>query len=135
MKKVFITDSGKRFTRSRWITIHHACDVTSRHSLYDYATDAHGYHPYQDKFNPENGTYLDYFRYNGRLYALEQFYGIGSMAVGGTPETFIDTDGNLTVIGAVNMDGDLYSPEYAEFDEYCERVRIYEPVKTRRGWI
>lgn len=132
MKKVFVTESGNKYTRSRWINVRHAYDVTPRHSLYDYCTDENGYHPYQDKFNPENGTYLDYFKYNGKLYALDQFYGLGSIAVGGYPEMFTDTDGKLTVIGAVNMDGNLFAPEHAEFDECCERVRIYEPV--RRGW-
>lgn len=132
MKRIIITDAGNEYTRSRWINVNHLYDVTPRHSLYDYSMDENGYHPYQDRFNPENGTYLDCFRYGGRLYALNQFYGIGSIVCPGAPETFIDTDGKLTVIGAVDMDGDIYNPVYAEFDECCERVRIYERVRRGR---
>lgn len=131
MKKVFTAENTReRFTRSRWITVQHLYDVTPRHSLYDFATDENGYKPYQDKYNPENGNYLDAFRYNGRWFALEQFIGIGSMACPGEQPRIKENDGTETFINAVDFSGDIFHPLHAEIDEYGERIRIYTPVKS-----
>ena len=135
MKKIFTAENTReRFTRSRWITVQHLYNVTPRHGLYDFASDENGDKPYQDKFNPENGLYLDCFRYNGRWYALEQFVGIGSMVCPGDQPEIKEDDGTTTRIHAVDFSGDLYRPLHAEFDECCERVRIYTPVKSA-AWL
>lgn len=129
MSKIITTTTGETFRRvSRWITVKNAYDMSKRNSLYDYCTDENGYRPYNDQFNPENGIYCDYFRFRGCNWAMNRFYGIGSIAVGGTPYTFIDTDGKLSVIGAVDMDGNIFDPYYLEIDEYGEHVRVYERV-------
>ena len=125
--KQFITLDGKHtVTRlSRWVTIQHNYNVSKRNSLYDYSTDGSGYHPHEDRYDPTDGTYLDYFRYGGRTYAIEQFVSLGSMWIGGQPYQFIDTDGSVSCVAAFDIDGCLYDPLYIEIDEYGERVRVY----------
>lgn len=125
--KDFITVDGKYKIKrlSRWIAIKQNYNVSPRNSLYDFSTDEYGYTPNQEKYNPENGTYLDYFRFNGKNYAVSQFIGLGSVWCGGSPYEFIDTDGKSTFIHAVDFYGDLFDPLYIEMDEYGERIRIY----------
>ena len=134
MKKEFITKDGKHIvTRlSRWIMIRQAYNVNRRNSLFEFATDENGYKPGQDEFNPANGTFLDYFRFNGRTYAIEQFVALGSMWCGGAPYEFTDMDGKSSFVSAVDYYGDLYDPLYIELDECGERVRVYT-VKDDRG--
>ena len=124
--KVIKTKDGQKFERvSRWISIKTNYNPSKSNRLWDYVTDENGYHPYQDNFNKENGLYLDYFQFGGRTYAIEQFYALGSAFLSGLPILYDDKDGKLGVIGYMDMDGDLYHPLFAEFDEYCERVRLY----------
>ena len=106
--KEFLTVDGKyRVTRlSRWITVQDTT-ITKRSSLWDYAEDENGYHPYQDEFNPSNGCYIRFFRWNGYKLALNRFYALGSMVVSGCPYEFTDTDGKSTFVSAVDMDGNL----------------------------
>ena len=126
MKHFTTTDGKHRITRlSRWITIQQNYNTSKRNSLYDYSTDGSGYHPHEDGYDPAGGTYLDYFRFGGRTYAIEQFVALGSMWIGGQPYRFIDTDGTISSVDAVDMYGDLYDPLYIELDEYGERVRVY----------
>ena len=129
MKKVYVTVDGKHaFTRSRWLDIRCAYKVNKNNSLYDFCTDEYGWHPYNDDFDPANGLYLDYFIYNRRKYALEQFIGIGSMACPGEPYQIKNNDGSTSTVCAVDFYGDLYNPLYVEFDESGEKVRVYEKV-------
>lgn len=121
-----ISTDGRRLERvSRWIELKHNYHPSKRNSLWDYVTDGSGNRPSSEKFNPDDGLFLDYFRHNGKTYALEQFGVLGGVWVGGTPVMYHDKDGKLGVIGTVDMDGNMYSPLYAEWDEYCERVRLY----------
>ena len=134
--KSFITTDGKdKVTRiSRWIKIQTKYNANKRNSLYDYVVDENGYKSYQDNFNPENGTYLDYFRFNGKTYALDQFYRMGCMYLSMSPYEFIDTDGKSTFIGAMDMDGDLYinrNTLYLELDDCGEYVRLYNVEHIR----
>ena len=124
----FRTVDGKNtVTRlSRWIQIKQNYNVNKRNSLYKFSTDEKGYKPGRSEYNPANGTYLDYFRFNGRNYAIEQFFALGSDWIGGAPYEFIDTDGKSTFIHAVDFYGDLYNPLYIEVDECGERVRVYK---------
>ena len=130
--KQFTTIDGKNtVTRlSRWITIRTNYNANKANSLYDYSTDENGYRPHQDGYNPAGGTYLDYFRFGGRTYAIEQFISLGSMWIGEQPYRFTDTDGTISSVHAVDFDGDLYDPLYIEVDEYGERVRVYQ---VKRG--
>lgn len=126
MKEITSID-GRTFVRlSKWLNLktnYHPC---RRNPLWDYACDENGYHPFQEKFNPANGVTLDYFTFRGKDYALEEFYVLGSVWITAQPIMYLDEDGKLGVIGTVCMDGDIYHPYYGEWDEYCERVRIYE---------
>ena len=132
--KAFYTKDGKNIVNrlSRWITIKQAYNVNRRNSLFDFSTDENGYTPSQENYNPENGTFLDYFVFKGRKYAIEQFISLGSVWCGGSPYEFTDTDGKSTFVHAVDFYGDLYNPLYIELDEYGERVRVYT-VDVVRG--
>ena len=129
MKEIISRDGVRYRQVSRWITIKHNYNPNKRNALWDYVFDENGYHPYQEKFNPEHGLYLDYFRYQGRTYALEQFWVLGNIWCGGYPIMYDDEDGKLGVIGTVDMDGNMFHPLYGEWDECCERVRLWEEVK------
>ena len=103
--KTFYTKDGKNIVNrlSRWITIKQAYNVNRRNSLFDFSTDENGYKPGQDEYNPANGTFLDYFSFNGRKYAIEQFIALGSVWCGGAPYEFTDTDGQSTFVHAVDF--------------------------------
>lgn len=124
----FVTIDGEHtITRlSRWITIRTNYNTSKQNSLYDYVTDENGYRPHQDGHNPAGGTYLDYFKFGGRTYAIEQFISLGSVWISGTPYQFVDTDGEISSVHAVDLDGCLYNPLYIEVDDYGERVRVYQ---------
>lgn len=127
MKQFITTDGEHTVTRlSRWITIRTNYNANKANSLYDYVTDENGYRTHQDGYDPAGGTYLDYFRFGGRTYAIEQFISLGSIWISGRPYHFIDTDGTPASVVAVDFDGDLYDPLYIEVDEYGERVRVYQ---------
>ena len=127
MKQFITTDGKHRVTRlSRWITIQHKYNANKRNSLFEFVTDENGYHPHQDGFDPANGTYLDYFTFNNCSYAIEQFVSLGSVWIGTRPYKFIDTDGTISSVDAVDIYGDLYDPLYIEFDEYGGAVRVYK---------
>ena len=127
MKQFKTVDGKNTVTRlSRWIQIKQNYNVNKRNSLYEFSTDENGYKPGDSEYNPANGTYLDYFRFNGRNYAIEQFIALGSVWCGGVPYEFTDTDGKSTFIHAVDYYGDLYNPLYIELDECGERVRVYK---------
>ena len=127
MKQFITTDGEHTVTRlSRWITIRTNYNANKRNSLYHYVTDENGYRTHQDGYDPTGGTYLDYFKFGGRTYAIEQFISLGSIWISGRPYHFIDTDGTPASVIAVDFDGDLYDPLYIEVDEYGERVRVYQ---------
>ena len=116
----------QKFKRvSRWITIRHNYTPNKRNALWDYVQDENGYKPYQDNFSPENGLYLDYFRFNGRNYAIEQFGCLGNPFW--FPDTYRYTDkpGKAYYLSGIDMDN-YYNPLYIEFDEYMEKVRVHK---------
>ena len=127
MKQFRTVDGKNTVTRlSRWVQIKQNYNVNKRNSLYEFSIDENGYKPGQSEYNPANANYLDYFRFNGRNYAIEQFIALGSAWCGGAPYEFTDTDGKSTFIHAVDCYGDLYEPLYIELDENGERVRVYK---------
>ena len=129
----FVTIDGKHnVTRlSRWITIQHKYRINKNNGLFDFSTDGNGYRPTSEKYDPSTGTYLDYFRFEGRNYAIDQFVALGSIWCGGKPYQFTDTDGTTTFVTAVDFSGDIYDPLYIELDEYGEQVRVYQVHKAR----
>lgn len=125
--QVFTDNNGNKLERiSRWITIKHAYNVSKKNALAYYAKDENGYKEGQTNFNPENGLYLDYFHFNGKNYAIEQFISNSPMWSNGT-QFFTDTDGKLTYIAGYDSEN-YYNPILIELDEYGEHVRIYKEV-------
>ena len=123
--KEFKTHDNRSLYRvSRWIKIQYAYNVTPRHSLYYYVTDENGYRDGQNNFSPENGTFLDFFKWRGRKYAIEQFLRLDY------PIFFEDTDGKTHYLSGYDSE-DYYNPILIEVDEYGENVRIY--VESTRG--
>lgn len=113
---------------SRWIKVKQNYNPRKNNRLWDYVTDENGYKPHNDNFNPENGLYLDYFRFNGRTYAIEQFFAFGSIAdTIGHASGYIENGEKHYLQGFDNEN--IYNPIFIELDEYGENVRIYEEVK------
>lgn len=124
MKKI-VTKEGKTLKRvSRWIRIQQNYNPSRRNPLWHYVTDGNGYHEYQCGYDPSTGLFLDFFRWNGRNWALEQFIRLGGM-MGGAPYTYEDDDGKLGVIGAYDSEN-YYDPILIEIDDCGEYVRVYE---------
>ena len=112
---------------SRWIEVKHNYTPNKCNSLWDYVTDENGYKPYQDNFNPENGLFLDYFRWNGKTWAVEQFWCLGNPFYVPVTYSYEDKEGKLFFLSGVDTEN-IFNPIYVEFDEYHERVRVYEKV-------
>lgn len=116
--KLIKTNDGKMIQRvSCWIKIRQAYDITSRHSLHYYRMDENGYRDGQSAFNPSNGTYLDYFRFNGRKYAIEQFLRLDH------PIMFEEND-KLQYLSGYDSEN-YYNPLLIEIDDSGEYVRCY----------
>ena len=112
---------------SRWITIKHNYNPRPNNYLWDYVMDENGYKPYQNTFNPENGLYLDYFTWRGRNYAIEQFWRLGNPFYTAFSLAYEIENGGLCYLSGVDAEN-IYNPIYIEFDECCERVRVYEEI-------
>lgn len=118
--KTIAANDGKEIVRvSRWIKIRQNYNVSKRNSLYYYATDENGYREGQTNYNPENGLYLDYFKFNGRTYAIKQFYRMDY------PIFFENEDGKISYIAGYDSEN-YYNPLLIEIDECGENVRLYE---------
>lgn len=121
------TECEKEFVRlSRWIRIKQNYNPKKNNSLWDYVTDENGYKPYNEKFNPEEGLFLDYFTFNGKNYALEQFYRLGNPFFVPVSYSYETEDGKVNYLSGIDMDGNIYNPLYIEIDENGEFVRVYE---------
>ena len=122
--KTIAANDGKEIVRiSRWIKIRQNYNVSKRNSLYYYATDENGYREGQTNYNPENGLYLDYFKFNGRTYAIEQFYRMDY------PIFFENEDGKTSYIAGYDSEN-YYNPLMIEVDECGENVRLYEEKRA-----
>lgn len=138
MKELIFTNQygdTKRFYRvSRWITIRQNYNPCDRNALWCYVQDENGLRPYQYGFNPVGGLYLDYFRYDGKNYALEQFVRCGS-CLGPTCVYSCYEHGETIVLSAVDYDSNIwgYNGWYMELSDTCDKVRLYCPVDMYRG--
>jgi hypothetical protein len=124
--KLIKASDGCEYTRSRWLTIKQNYNPTKKNKLWDYVIDGSGYHPYQEKFNPDDGLFLEYFKYKGRLFAIEQFMVIGSVWNPGEAPYYEDKEGNHT-LSAFDSE-EYFHPYYIEIDDCGEHVRVYEEV-------
>lgn len=123
-------DGTQEFYRvSRWITVKHNYNPCKNNKLWDYVMDGYGYKPYQENFNPDEngGLFLDFFTWNGRNYAVEQFCALGNPFWNPVNYSYEDTDGKLHFLSGVDGE-EYYHPIFVEFDECCERVRVYEEI-------
>ena len=95
---------------SRWISVN-GMEVTKNHSLYCYGEDT------------ENGKrYVYTFRYNGRLYALDQFLNRFGMLG-------FDKECKEYPKFIIGYDGENYfNPLLIEIDECGEKVRLWREV-------
>lgn len=129
--KTFVNQDGKKFERvSRWIEKKTAYDVHKNSSLYEYATDENGYNRFSDNFNPENGTYCDYYVFNRIKYAVDRFYLLSNpFYMQGYNEHLVSNDGEHVELHAVDMDGDMFNPLYIELSNDCEYARFYRCIE------
>ena len=121
-------DGTRMFERvSRWMKVKHNYNPSKRNPLWDYVMDGYGYKPYQEKFDPSEGLYLDYFTFEGKNYAIEQFLALGNPFWTAVSYTWQDKDGKWYCLSGI--DGEpLFDPIYIELDEYGENVRVYREV-------
>ena len=100
---------------SRWIEIKCNRNPNKTNHLWDYVEDERGYRPWNDKFD-NSSLHLDYFKYDGRTYAINQFIAIGSIAdCLGHHMGYIENGEEFYLWG---YDSENYSsPLYMEMDE------------------
>lgn len=113
---------------SRTITIKHNYNPGKNNSLWDYVTDENGYKPYQDEFNSTNGLFLDYFRFGGKTYALDQFLALGNPFWCPCEYSYTDRDGKLFYLSGVDGDN-YYKPLYIALDKYGGTLTVWERIE------
>lgn len=119
----FKTQNGTTLIRvSRWIRIRQNYNPNKRNSLWYYVKDGNGWREGQPGYDPESGLFLDYFRFNGRNYALEQF--ISNSSAWGYPIFFEDENGKTSFISGYDSEN-YVNPLLIELDDCCEYVRCY----------
>lgn len=126
MDKQFITQQNHVVARvSNWIKIRTNYNPSKRNSLYYYVTDENGYRSNSKYFNENSDLYLDYFTWNKRNWAIDQFILFGGL-MGGIPEKFKDGDKTITL--NFYDSENYYNPIMLELDESGEKVRVYKTV-------
>ena len=114
--KTITTTNGQKLQRvSRWIKINQAYNITEKHSLFYYA----------EKID-DNETVLDYFIFQGKKYALNQFYRFGTAWTPGNIPMFYEND-KLNFISGYDSEN-YYNPILIEVSDCCEAVRLYKEV-------
>ena len=117
--KLILTKDGKTIKRmSRWIKIRQAYGVSKRNRLCYYATDENGYREGNSNFNPDSRLFLDYFVWNGRRWAIEQFYCLDYPIM-------YEENGKLQYLSGYDSEN-YYNPILIEIDNNGEYVRVYE---------
>ena len=112
---------------SRWIEVKCNYNPSKTNSLWCYVMDGYGYHPGSDNFDPENNgdARLDYFTWDGRTWAVDQFLSLGNPFWNPVTYSYEDDDGKRCYLSGVDSEN-YFNPIYVEFDEYCEKVRVYK---------
>lgn len=83
----------------------------------------------------EDGTYLDYFSFNGNYYTFQWVVANFARWCNANSCEFIDTDGkSVLIIPVDNVDnfGGLDRPLYIELDNSGGHVRVYEIERNHR---
>ena len=126
MNKQFITRQNNIIARvSNWITIKTNYHPSKTNSLYYYATDENGYKTGSKNFNENSDLFLDYFTWNKRNWAIEQFILFGGMW-GGTPPSFVEN--RKTIYLTAYDSEDYYDPIMIEVNKEGDKVRVYKTV-------
>lgn len=124
MKKIIANDGHILNRVSRWIRVRHNYNPSKRNSLWYYVTDGNGRKECHSDFDPTTGLCLDYFVWNGRKWAIEQFNSVyGTMGI--PPIFFEDENGKTSFISGYDSEN-YYNPILIELDDGCEYVRVYE---------
>lgn len=124
MEKEIITREGKRIIPvSRWIKIKCNYNVSKRNPLYCYAMDENGKRDGENGFNPENGLSLDYFTFNGKNYAIEQFISMQSQFCC-LSYSWEDKHGKLHFMSGYDSEN-YYNPLLIEVDCNGEYIKVY----------
>lgn len=120
------SDGKRDFKRvSRWIKVKNHPNPTPRNSLWYYAMDGYGHNPFSKEFDPSEGLYLDYFTFDGRNYAIEQFWALGNPFYSALTLSYEDKKGNRCFLSGVDSEP-LYDPLYIEISDGGEYVRVYK---------
>lgn len=126
MKKIVANDGRVLLRRSRWIPILHNRRPSRRNRLWPYVTDGNGYREWQAGFDPSSGLNLDFFIWNNRNWAVEQFNSVNGI-MGMSPIFFENEDGKTSFIAGYDSEN-YWNPILIELDDYRECVRVYEEV-------
>lgn len=120
-------DAGKvDFIRaSRWLKVKTNYTPGRNNSLWPYVSDENGYKPYQENFNAAGELIIDYFTFNGRNYAIDQFIALNNPFWAPFGYSYENADGKKCYLSGYDADGDIFHPAFIEFDECCENVRVY----------
>lgn len=123
MKEITTNDNKKIYRCSRWIKIKHNYNPNKRNSLYYYTVDGYGYREGTENYNPieHDGKYIDYFCWNGRKWAVEQFLKLDY-------PIFYEENDKLCYLSGYDSE-EYYNPILIECDEYYEHVRVYTERK------
>ena len=123
--KGWYNDGTREFKRvSRWLKVRQNYNPNKKNSLWEYVMDESGYRPHNKKFNPKNGLYLDYFRFNGRNFAVEQFLALGNPFYTALNLSYEEKGKTFYLCGM--EENDLCHPIFIEMRD--EMVRVYEEV-------
>lgn len=125
MKKILTSDGRTLVRRSRWIEVRKNYNPNKRNRLWYYVTDGNGYREGQKGYDPSSGLFLDYFRWNGRNWAIEQFYSVSGTMGFLAPIMFEDENGKTSYIAGYDSEN-YYNPILIEVDDCGEYVRVYE---------
>lgn len=114
---------------SDWLDIKTDCDIPTTHPLWDYATDDYGRHPYEKEFDGSGTTYLDYFNFEDKEFAINQFLLRHSLVCGFD----LECKRYPSYIMGYNAE-ELYNPLLIEFDEY-DKCRLYRELTGFDRWV
>ena len=123
MKQFTTTDNRNIMRVSRWISIKHNYNPNKRNNLWYYVTDGNGYREGQAGYDKTAGLYLDYFIFQGRKYAINQFLNLNNPFYC-IPVMFYE-NGKLQYLSGYDSEN-YYNPIMIELSEDGEQVRIYQ---------
>lgn len=124
MKKIAASNGHNLIRRSGWIDIKYNYHPNRRNKLWYYVTDGNGNREGNKNFDPSSGLTLEYFRWNGRNWAIGQFFS-ASGTMGFLAPIFFEDDGKTSYIAGYDSEN-YYNPILIEVDDCCEHVRVYE---------